>query len=59
MELHRQAWPNGEMDVYLMVPQAVDKFAEFADLHERLSRKAVPLGQQGVVVNEKMAKTLV
>lgn len=58
MESTRQDGPNGEMDVYLMVPQAVDKFAEFADLHERLSRKAVPLGQQGVVVNEKMAKTL-
>ena len=58
MESTRQDGPNGEMDVYLMVPQDVDKFAEFADLHERLSRKAVPLGQQGVVVNEKMAKTL-
>lgn len=58
MESTRQDGPDGEMDVYLMVPQAVDKFAEFADLHERLSRKAVPLGQQGVVVNEKMAKTL-
>lgn len=58
MESTRQDGPDGEMDVYLMVPQAVDKFAEFADLHERLSRKEVPLGQQGVVVNEKMAKTL-
>ena len=58
MESTRQDGPNGEMDVYLMVPQDVDKFAEFADLHERLSRKAVPLGQQGVVVTEKMAKTL-
>ena len=36
----------------------VDKFADFADLHERLSRKAVPLGEQGVVVTEKLAKTL-
>ncbi|MUT94729.1 MAG: hypothetical protein EP147_02130 [Subdoligranulum sp.] len=53
MESTRQDGPDGEMDVYLMVPQAVDKFAEFADLHERLSRKAVPLGQQGVVVNER------
>ena len=58
MESTRQDGPDGEMDVYLMVPQDVDKFAEFADLHERLSRKAVPLGQQGVVVTEKLAKTL-
>ncbi len=58
MESTRQDGPDGEMDVYLMVPQDVDKFADFADLHERLSRKAVPLGQQGVVVTEKLAKTL-
>ena len=58
MESTRQDGPDGEMDVYLMVPQDVDKFAEFADLHERISRKAVPLGQQGVVVTEKLARTL-
>ena len=46
MESTRQDGPNGEMDVYLMVPQDVDKFAEFADLHERLSRKAVPEMEQ-------------
>ena len=58
MESTRQDGPEGEMDVYLMVPADVDKFADFADLHERLSRKAVPLGEQGVVVTEKLAKTL-
>ena len=58
MESTRQDSPDGEMDVYLMIPEDVDRFADFADLHERLSRKEVPLGQQGVVVTEKMAKTL-
>ena len=58
MESTRQDGLDGEMDVYLMVPQDVDKFADFADLHERISRRAVPLGQQGVVVTEKLAKTL-
>ena len=58
MESTRQDGPDGEMDVYLMVPADVDKFADFADLHERISRKAVPLGEQGVVVTEKLAKTL-
>ncbi len=58
MESTRQDGPDGEMDVYLMVPENVEKFAAFADLHERLSRKAVPLGRQGVVVTEKLAKTL-
>ena len=58
MESTRQDSPDGEMDVYLMIPADVDRFADFADLHERISRKEVPLGQQGVVVTEKMAKTL-
>ena len=58
MESTRQDSPDGEMDVYLMIPEDVDRFADFADLHERISRKEVPLGQQGVVVTEKMAKTL-
>ena len=58
MESTRQDSPDGEMDVYLMIPEDVDRFADFADLHERISRREVPLGQQGVVVTEKMAKTL-
>ena len=58
MESTRQDGPDGEMDVYLMIPEDADRFADFADLHERISRKEVPLGQQGVVVTEKMAKTL-
>lgn len=58
MESTRQDGPDGKMDVYLMVPQDVDRFADFADLHERVSRKAVPLGQEGVVVTEKLARTL-
>ena len=55
METARQESPDGNIDVYLMIPQDVQRFADFADLHERISRKATPLGEEGVVVTEKMA----
>lgn len=55
METTRQESPDGNIDVYLMIPQDVQRFADFADLHERISRKATPLGEDGVVVTEKMA----
>ena len=46
------------LECYLMVPQDLDAFADFADLHERLSGSATPLGEQGVVVTEKFAKEM-
>ncbi|WP_298733778.1 ABC transporter permease, partial [uncultured Subdoligranulum sp.] len=58
METTRQSPPEGGVDVYLMVPQDVQRFANFLDLHERVSGKAVPLGEEGVVLTEKLAKTL-
>lgn len=58
METTRQSTPEGDVDVYLMVPQDVQRFADFLDLHERVSGKAVPLGEEGVVLTEKLAKTL-
>lgn len=58
METTRQSTPDGEVDVYLMVPQDVQRFADFLDLHERVGGKPVPLGEEGVVLTEKLAKTL-
>ena len=58
METTRQDGPEGGMDIYLMIPQDVARFADFADLHERVSRTPTPLGESGVVITEKMAKTL-
>ena len=46
------------LECYLMVPQDLSAFADFADLHERLSGKATPLGEQGVVVTEKFAREM-
>lgn len=58
MQATRQDGPDGEMDVYLMVPEDVQRFAEFADLHERISRDPTPLGEEGVVITEKLATIL-
>lgn len=58
MQATRQDGHEGEMDVYLMVPEDVNQFADFADLHERVGRKPTPLGEDGVVLTEKLAKTL-
>ena len=58
METTRQDGPEGGMDIYLMIPQDVVRFADFVDLHERVSRTPTPLGESGIVITEKMAKTL-
>lgn len=58
METTRQESPDGEIDVYLMVPQDISRFGDFLDLHERISRTPTPLGEEGVVLTEKLAKTL-
>lgn len=46
------------VDYYYMVPDDVDTFGDFADLHERESREPTPLGREGVVLTEKLAATL-
>lgn len=58
VENTRQESADGEVDAYIMVPQDVTRFADFLDLHERLSRDPTPLGEEGVVLTEKLAKAL-
>ena len=58
VETTRQPVADGEADVYLMIPQDVGRFADFLDLHERISREPTPLGEEGVVLTEKLAKLL-
>lgn len=58
LENTRQQSPDGEVDVYIMVPQDVTQFANFLDLHERLSRAPTPLGEEGVILTEKLAKAM-
>ncbi len=54
----RQEIKNGEADVYLMIPKDLSSFGSFVDLHERVSRKATPLQEDGIIITEKLAKTL-
>lgn len=54
----RQEIKNGEADVYLMIPKDLSSFGSFVDLHERVSRKATPLQEEGIIITEKLAKTL-
>lgn len=54
----RQEAEDGDVDVYLMVPKDLSAFGDFVDLHERISRKATPLQENGIIVTEKLAKTL-
>ena len=54
----RQEIKNSEADVYLMIPKDLSSFGSFVDLHERVSRKATPLQEDGIIITEKLAKTL-
>ena len=49
---------DGEIELYLMVPQDLTRFAQLMDLHERLGGKPTPLTDDGIVLTEKLAKTL-
>ncbi len=44
--------------VYLFTPSDASRMGGMIDLHERKSRRAVPLTDDGVVVTEKFAETL-
>lgn len=54
----RQEIKNSEADVYLMIPKDLSSFGSFVDLHERVSRKVTPLQEDGIIITEKLAKTL-
>ena len=41
-----------------MIPKDLSSFGSFVDLHERVSRKATPLQEEGIIITEKLAKTL-
>lgn len=54
-----QELENGStVDYYYMVPEDVTAFADFADLHNRQTGEPTPLGEEGVVLTEKLASTL-
>ena len=51
--------PDGStVNYYYMVPEDVSGFADFADLHSRQTGESTPLGEDGVVLTEKLANIL-
>ncbi len=57
-ELVKQRTQSGEyVEVYLLTPQSTDRFNDFVDLHERVSKDPVPFADNDFVLTEKLAKT--
>ena len=57
-QVEQELEDGSTVDYYYMVPEDVDRFADFADLHNRQTKNPTPLGQEGVVLTEKLAGTL-
>ena len=58
-QLTNQELPDGSTaEVYLMVPQDAAALNDYIDMHERVSRRPTPLGEEGVVLTEKLAELL-
>ncbi len=57
-QVEQELEDGSTVDYYYMVPEDVERFADFADLHNRQTGDATPLGQEGVVLTEKLASTL-
>lgn len=57
-QVEQELEDGSTVDYYYMVPEDVDAFAGFADLHNRQTGEPTPLEQEGVVLTEKLASTL-
>ena len=58
-EVTTQQMPDGSTaEVYLMVPEDAAALNDYINMHERVSRKATPLGETGIVMTEKLAELL-
>lgn len=49
---------KGNRDLYLVVPEDVEKFPEFVKLQDRKTKETYELSEEGIVLTEKMAKML-
>lgn len=49
---------EGNRDLYLVVPEDVEKFPEFVKLQDRNTKEPYALSEEGVVLTEKTAKML-
>lgn len=49
---------KGSRDLYLVVPEDVEKFPEFVKLQDRNTKEAYMLSEEGIILTEKTAKML-
>ncbi|SCP97528.1 ABC transporter permease [Anaerobium acetethylicum] len=49
---------KNERNVYLFIPETVEKLGTYVSLRERISREQLVLGDDGVIITEKLAKLL-
>lgn len=49
---------TNEKDITIVVPQDIDTMTEFINLRERVSKEQIDLGKDGLVLTEKVAKSL-
>ncbi|WP_195428200.1 ABC transporter permease [Clostridium sp. D46t1_190503_E9] len=47
---------DGDKDIYIIVPESLDKFDQFINLKNRLSKEEIKLKNDGVILSEKAAK---
>lgn len=47
-----------QWDVYMVVPENVETFADYVKLHDRITKESYNLNDEGVILNEKSAKEL-
>lgn len=49
---------DGSCDVYFMMPEETEHFADFVHTRNRVTKEAYTLGDDGIILAEKTAKTL-
>ena len=58
MKKHAAKGENGTCEVYLMMPEKLENFSDFIHTRNRITKEAYTLGDEGIILAEKTAKTL-
>ncbi len=49
---------NKKMSISLVTPENAEQFTQYVELRDRVTKKPVPFGDDGIILSEKMAKEL-
>ena len=49
---------NAVKSIYLFVPESMERFEDFVSLHDRISKEGYVLGDNEVIISEKLSKLL-